>query len=415
MSTYCSIQEAWNEPSFSKPRKATPNKMQCGNANNGIPSPNNLYTNQNGNEQAAYMQYLQQQNQKQNTSQNTPQKTARTPSQRPLSTPKMVETFMCGGPAAAIPTGSTGMMSQQYDPATGNIPYAVQANDYKYYCDNMGVCPMPDISIEGFATQQQPPQQPQQQQQMEQECQTQQQRGCQMSEQSTTYTYPISDLTKQQFDTAMNVYLNNGKNSQNCQNGQKNTPKKLNSEITGLYDDEISQYMRVQDMSLPYENASTNIYTNSGFPSQQFPKPKQVNTPLPFDNNITVSNGPNFQPANNTALVQAHAQSASTAAPSQAQAQAPYVPMTGPNTIISNNTQQQTQQDQQKPQTSKWQYIMDTVLYIAAGILIIILCDLLFKIAYSVGMRDTFKMMQPYITEIEELKSKIAEFIPEDE
>ena len=64
---------------------------------------------------------------------------------------------------------------------------------------------------------------------------------------------------------------------------------------------------------------------------------------------------------------------------------------------------------------NKWNYIMDTVLFVAAGILIIILCDLLFKIAYSIGMRDTFIMMKPYLTEIDNLKAKIAELIPDDE
>ena len=47
--------------------------------------------------------------------------------------------------------------------------------------------------------------------------------------------------------------------------------------------------------------------------------------------------------------------------------------------------------------------------------LFIILCDLLFKMAYSVGMRDTFAMIKPYLEEIEDLKIKIAELVPDDD
>ena len=126
MSTYCTIEEAYNVPSFSKPRRATPNKMQCGQ--NGTPSTNNIYTNQNGNEQVAYESFVKQQTP--NPNNGTPQRRNIPPKQ--IHTPKMVENFMCGGPAAAIPPGSTGKMSKEIDPIQGNVPYASQANDYKY-------------------------------------------------------------------------------------------------------------------------------------------------------------------------------------------------------------------------------------------------------------------------------------------
>jgi hypothetical protein len=362
MSTYCSIQEAWNQPSFSKPRKTSSSMMQCGNT--GSPTPNNLYTNQSGNEQAVYAPSPQMQQ--------APK--SRTPNTRQVSTPKMVESFMCSGPAAAVPTGSSGMMSQKHDPATGNISYASQANDFKYYCDNMGICPTPQMSIEGFTNN------PQQ--------------GCQLPEQSTAYTYPISDLTKQQQEAAMNVYINNGQQANTPQTQKRNTNM---DNVTGLYDDEISQYMRVQDMGLPYQNSTTAIYDNANFPSHQFPKPPQTSTPQPSDDNHSLSSPSDFKPATNTALTQAQGKFSTIT--------------TGPNTIIQT---EQTVQTPQKEATSKWQYIMDTVLFIAAGVLIIILCDLLFKIAYSVGMRDTFTLLQPYLTEIDELKAKIAELVPEE-
>ena len=448
---YCSIQEAYNEPSFSKPRKSTPNKMQCGpsgpsgsNGQSSTPMANNIYTNQNGQEQSAYTPFNQR-----NTNQAQQQTPHRRQSPKQLQAPQMVEQFMCGGPASAIPTGSTGKMSKQIDPAAGNIPYAAQANDYKYYCDNMSVCPKPAISIEGFtdnygsesylepanyseqnqklrqsqqqahAQGQQAQQnqynisqnwQQQQQQQQQQQASMSTQGSCQMPEQSTTYVYPISDETKQQYDAAMRIYMNNGQNTP-PQESSSATPM---NNVTGLYDDEINQYMRVQDMGLPYTNSTTSIYERANYPSNQYPKQPAVHTPQPSYDNHTVTSPSQFKPATNTALTEAQGKFApmqggllNTPQKDIQQQNISKIPVHS-DTPVSSNTPSKTQ-------TSKWQYIMDTVLFIAAGVLIIILCDLLFKMAYSVGMRDTFAMIKPYLEEIEDLKIKIAELVPDDD
>jgi hypothetical protein len=46
------------------------------------------------------------------------------------------------------------------------------------------------------------------------------------------------------------------------------------------------------------------------------------------------------------------------------------------------------------------QYIMDLLLFIAAGILVILLCDQIFKLGMSFGMRDTVKVLMPYLQEL---------------
>ena len=330
MSTYCTIQEAYNEPSFSKQKKPTPGKLQCGqNSQSGqiglsnIPYANNAYNTQMSQEQAAYRssmnnaQPAQSVQQKYMTSQkgtspyvaNTPGSQAAinssgTPNTQ--NTPNMVEEFMCGGSAAVIPTNSSGKMSRQIDPAIGNMPYAAQANDYKYYCDNMGICPSAKISIEGFTNNYgsesylEPPSYntPKQKelQAIQHELQYQdglpqnvqvpqsQPSNCQMSEQSTTYQYPISDLTKKQYDAAMKVYLNNGQ----CGTPQKKSPYSMNN-ISGLYDEEIGQYMRVQDTNISYPIPPSKTYDNAYLMSQQVPRNVNNFTPQPSDDYHSLS------------------------------------------------------------------------------------------------------------------------------
>jgi hypothetical protein len=50
------------------------------------------------------------------------------------------------------------------------------------------------------------------------------------------------------------------------------------------------------------------------------------------------------------------------------------------------------------------QYIMDLILFIATGILVILLCDQIFKLGMSFGMRDTVQVLMPYL---EELKKSV--------
>ena len=50
------------------------------------------------------------------------------------------------------------------------------------------------------------------------------------------------------------------------------------------------------------------------------------------------------------------------------------------------------------------QYIMDLLLFIATGILVILLCDQIFKLGMSFGMRDTVQILMPYL---EDLKKSV--------
>jgi len=360
----CSIQEAWNEPSFAKAKKnTTPLAMQrqlqqCvgagGSAAAGASaSPYDPYTGESGREFAAI------------ASTPSPQQRSNR-KQQPQSQPQDQyvgkETFMCGGPTAA----GSGMVSRgkDVDPVANNIPYSAQANDYKYYCDAMGICAKPAISLEGFTDDYgsesylRPSPSPKTQGQAAgagaggaraiagigafaprtPQC---------PSPQAPIYQYPISDDSKQQYAAAMAVY------NTDADRPPQTPPTPLReidmSNVTGLYDDEIEQYMHVPAPPA----AASSAPSAATAPAAAIPEPTQ--SPAIFSN---------------------AAAPVSPAAPAKC---------------------------------DKWQYIMDMVLFIASGVLIIVLCELLFKIALSVGMKDTFVMMEPYLRELAELKLKISE------
>jgi len=519
MAMYCTLQEAYNQPSFSKPRKMpSQGNMQCAQIN--TPHATNLYTNQNGNEQVAYTQsHRPRQSQKNQQNQQNQQPP------RQIQTPNMVEEFMTGGVAAVIPNGYNGILSKQLDPVQGNVPYAAQGNDYKYYCDNMGICPSAPISIEGFTdnygsenylepgnhnmhmakqksyqSANQLAKLPAQPTNVEYTTNDglpenaspydtmkntpNAQKNCKMSDDATMYKYPISDSTKKQFDMAMNTYVSDvrqGPGNLTQSNTPRNSPNKSPSysmnNVAGLYDDEISQYMRIQDMGLPYSNATTNVYDNpySIADLQQVTKlSTPSNVPMSSEDYHTLSSSSEFMPANydnyslkdlpksNTpyspqpltpskanmsqtspkqiqnvsqpncatnqdltsinenlayinkylANLSEHLPNMNASASASASAATP-VKATFAVSTTPENEAQNTPKASTMP-ANKWQYIMDVALFIAAGILIIILCDLLFKIAYSIGMKDSFTMMQPYLSEIDELKEKIKELLDKD-
>jgi hypothetical protein len=57
---------------------------------------------------------------------------------------------------------------------------------------------------------------------------------------------------------------------------------------------------------------------------------------------------------------------------------------------------------------NKWQYITDLILFIVAGILVLLLCEMLFRFAslFSIATVDS---LRPLLEELADLKIKIAE------
>jgi hypothetical protein len=176
--------------------------------------------------------------------------------------------------------------------------------------------------------------------------------------QAPMYEIPISPESKKAYDSAMKVAMN----EPGSPPIQPSPMRKVDmSGVQGLYDDDLDQYLHINAMK------SASIPASSAPLTQKGPAPAGFNS------------------ATNTPFSEAMA----TFSPSPA----------GGRPVLHYEAQ---------PTTDKWQYITDLLLFIAAGVLVIFLCDLLFKIALSIGMKDTFQMMEPYLREIAELKAMVA-------
>ena len=67
--------------------------------------------------------------------------------------------------------------------------------------------------------------------------------------------------------------------------------------------------------------------------------------------------------------------------------------------VIIPSVQKHPEEKYIKYESSPMQNILDAILFILAGVLIIFLCDQLFKLGMSVGMRDTVDILAPYLKE----------------
>jgi len=172
--------------------------------------------------------------------------------------------------------------------------------------------------------------------------------------QSPIYEIPISDLSRQQYNNAMEVSLNSAQGSTvSC----IQQPRKQNmNNISGFYDDELEQYYKVNDINLT--TSCEDDQAKKIQPDFKYQSPNKVATlsPSPNVNNLQLSSPPSSLSS---------------------------------YTVFPKNND-----------TSKFQMIIDAILFILAGVLIIFLCDQLFKLGMSVGMRDTIEILTPYLKEI---------------
>ena len=243
-----------------------------------------------------------------------------------------------------------------------DVPYNAQAADYKYYCNAFGICSNP--AVEGFAnpTNQINNSVPESQRYPEVPGQTQ---GIMFSKngpptpdvpgqlntpyygpnamgkcsrlQTPTYEYPISDASRAQFEQAMDASLNQ---EQGATQHFPYAMRKANmSSVSGYYDEELEKFLTTQSQK-----------------SEKLPEPLKE-TPINIEPTIPIAEKQN---------VEKKASSFN------------YI---------------------QSPQ-----YIMDLLLFIAAGILIILLCDQIFKLGMSFGMRDTVKVLMPYLEELKKVE-----------
>jgi len=177
------------------------------------------------------------------------------------------------------------------------------------------------------------------------------------------YTIPVSEAAKKQYESAMKLALDDNSVRQTVQH--TSPMQKVNmANVSGYYDDEIDSYMSVEQ------------YTK---PSNPLTHPTPIHSPPatpPTSTNPDVNAGPaEFKGADSTPFAESMAKFSK----------------------------------EKESAKSNWQYFIDLMLFISAGVLIILLCEIIFKVAATMGMRDTIQMMEPYLAELVELKTKIIE------
>ena len=249
-----------------------------------------------------------------------------------------------------------------------NQPYSTQTGDYQYYCNAFGICPKPPI--ERFENPPQPQLSTKFQQEIPQiqrypqvhgptpasmifsadgsmgqefpgQIQTPYYGSNPMGKcaplQGPAYELPINPAQRAQASQALNVAIDQ---TQGATERLTYPMRRVDmSKVSGYYDEELENFL------------STQSAKSQPLPPAQVPK--------------------TLEPSEQV-----------TAEPAQPQVTAS-IPSVSSFKYI------------QSPQ-----YIMDLILFIAAGILVILLCDQIFKLGMSFGMRDTVKVLMPYLQEL---------------
>lgn len=229
-------------------------------------------------------------------------------------------------------------MSQEETP----MSYKGKATDYEYYRRQYGV-QLPQI--EGFQTEQQT-------------CGIE---GPQM------YKIPISQEAKDMYDAAMKTSMEETVPKYIPSSME---PRKVNMDnVSGYYDEELEQYLQTKDMkAAPFAGKSLPP-----------PPPVQRVEVEPTRNDDYKPYRP-FNPdmygnvSNKTESMQGMKKEATDKEDTEPVRETP--------TIISNDA---------------WQNFWDIFLFIFAGILVMFLCEQLFKLALMIGMKRTVEILEPYL------------------
>ena len=251
----------------------------------------------------------------------------------------IVEGFQSGKP-----------MSQEETPVT----YRGKANDYEYYRKQYGV-QLP--RIEGFQGSEPP--------------------MC-GAEAPPVYKIPISDEAKEAYDNAMETTLNEQIPRYTPQTPE---PRKVDmSKVSGYYDEELEQYLLTKDMKA------------APFAAQSLPSPPP--TRVEVEPVVRDTSYKPYRPINNNMIQKPVTQpppvkdipsrevEAEVDTENDEELEVIDEPRVKKKTIISNES---------------WQHFWDMFLFIFAGLLVMFLCEQLFKLAMMIGMKRTVEMLEPYL------------------
>ena len=277
-----------------------------------------------------------------------------------------------------------------------NQPYIAQSGDYQYYCNAFGICPKPPI--ERFENSPQPQLSTPSQQEIPQtqrypqvagptpasmifsadgsmgqefpgQIQTPYYGSNPMGKcaplQGPAYELPINPAQRAQASQALNVAIDQ---TQGATERLTYPMRRVDmAKVSGYYDEELENFLTTQSAK------------SQPLPPAQTPKsPDQVTAEL-VKSTATMPTMPTM-PTTPTMPTMSTMSTAPTA-------------LTTPTTSMSPSVS--SFKYIQSPQ-----YIMDLMLFIAAGILVILLCDQIFKLGMSFGMRDTVKVLMPYLQEL---------------
>lgn len=291
----------------------------------------------------------------------------------------------CGGAAAARGTGTT-PPADPYDaysngsgrelaaaPASygredftnpgEKVTYASMANDYKYYCDQYGVCADPLTTAKGTASDTavregfenprpapavKKPKQPSQ--------------GSCGPLQPPAYEYPMSEEAKRQYNKAVKESLSY---EHTATTPLRMEPRKVDmSQVSGYYDEDLESYLQTKDMKaspamkpLPKVDLQAKPYDPSESPfSDAMQKFKDKQSGYPVDSKKKMSEVED---------------------------------LTGTREL---NIQARTDK------IGMW---MDLLLFVLMGVLVIFLCDQLVKLGMYLGMKSTVAALSPIISKLE--------------
>jgi len=227
--------------------------------------------------------------------------------------------------------------------------YCSRSADSNYYCKTFGIC---SPKMECFGNENVPAA-PQQQQQQ-----------CSSRVQAPMYEYPMSDATKKQYASAMNAALDDVNAPPNAPTPASMRKTDMDN-VTGYYDEDLEQYLQTKDMvSAP------------GMPALKPQKPQ----PVPGDYD------PNASPF---AVSMDKLKKQKTPIVSETD-------LIGEAAVSTVSSHSASATDKFEAWAAK-AFFFDIFLFVAAGLLIIMLCDQLFRFGVALGIQETVMLLKPFM------------------
>ena len=363
---YCTLQEAYNIPSFvNKKKKGCMNPLSATSKVDQSQSDPigkisaeayDPYTESTGREHA--LSYNM-------TTTNQPQ----SQDMQPNPVPKQGAGVHLSNKTSPIWGASDGMIynrspdneqfvnSKPPSSSMNDVPYNAQVNDYKYYCDTYGICSKP--AVEGFA--------------------------------NPNVSQQDSVPPSQRYPSVQPHNIMFSKNGPPT----PEVPGQVNTPYYGPNPMGKCSPLQAPPYELPISDAARAQYNQAMEASLNQPEGATLSTPYPMRKVNMNSVGSYYDEELEKFLTTQNMKAEKLPAPLK-------------ETPIDSETKKTTPETKPSPSSFNYiqtpQYIIDLLLFIATGILVILLCDQIFKLGMSFGMRDTVQILMPYL---EDLKKSV--------